>query len=396
MKNILLIALVALVATIRCTHDKALPSGFEDLQRSYEGEVRTAEFSAVADGHFWQEPVAGLYPTLLFGKTSQVQSYLVLQFSDFTGIDTARVKSMTVYLHQIQRYGSGPAFTAIVHPMTAEWTESSVTWSTVAGLYLRSEEWSRFQVPDADTGWVSFTLDSSRVNDWIKGTQANHGLLIDFSQADFMAVLNSSDSDTSQAYSRIIYTTKAGILDTVTIKASKDASLLSNLRPLTKNELEKNQDRLYIDNAAGYRTLLRFNLDSLAANATIHQAVLTLQVDTESSHTLTGGMSITCNAVVSDSLWQPETLRTDTLATYPVAYGFADQSAIRFVGGTAATAMATIVQNWVLKNPANFGMILTGTYGADAQHISLYSGKDRPEFKPKLYLTYSLPPSSKF
>ncbi|NLP09151.1 DNRLRE domain-containing protein [bacterium] len=396
MKPLLAIGLAAGLLAAGCTHDKPLPSGFDDLQRAYKGELKTVELRAVDSGRFWTAPVAGLLPTLLLGRFNDTRSFLLLQFSGLSDIDTADVRSATVFLHQVSRFGDGTAFSVTIRPVTAEWTESEVVWDSAKDHYDPSVEWGRFEVPAADSGWFSFSLDTTAVDGWIRDSGKNFGVLLEFNQADFMAVLNSSDSDASVGYGRFIYTTRAGVLDTVVSTISKDASLLIHQGTAKAATLEPRPDRLWIDDAAGYRSLLRFDLSGLPANATIHHALLTLHIDQSASTLPKDGLAITCNAVVHDSLWQPATLAADTLATYPGGYAYADQSQLVFSGTAATRAMATLVQNWVLQNPPNYGMLLTGTYGVDAARISLYTGVDQPEYTPRIAITYSIPPTTKF
>ncbi|HPN35044.1 MAG TPA: DNRLRE domain-containing protein [bacterium] len=396
MKPLLALGLAASLLAAGCTHDKPLPSGFDDLQRPDKGELKTVELRAVDSGRFWTAPVVGLAPTLLFGQFADTRSFLLLQFSGLSEIDTANVRSATVYLHQVSRFGDGDAFSAIVRPVTAEWTESEVAWDKAKNHYDPAVEWGRFEVPAADSGWFSFALDTTAVDGWIRDASKNFGVLLEFNQADYMAVLNSSDSDTSAGYGRFVYTTRAGVLDTVVSTISKDASLLIHQGAVAAETLEPRPDRLWIDDAAGYRSLLRFDLSSLPGNATVHHAVLTLHIDQSASTLPKGGLAITCNAVVNDSLWRPATLAADTLATYPGGYAYSDQSQLVFSGTTATRAMAALVQNWVLRNPPNYGMLLTGPYGADAARISLYTGVDQPEYTPKIEITYSIPPTTKF
>ncbi len=396
MKPLLAIGLAACLFAAGCTHDKPLPSGFDDLQRAYKGELKTVELRAVDSGRYWAAPVVGLVPTLLFGRSADTRSFLLLQFSGLTDIDTANVHSATVFLHQVSRSGDGAAFSAVVRPVLAEWTESEVVWEKAKDLYDSALDWGRFEVPAADSGWFSFSLDTTAVDGWVRDSSKNFGVLLEFNQADFMAVLNSSDSDTSVGYGRFIYTTRAGVLDTVVKTISKDASLLIHQGTTNAATLEPRPDRLWIDDAAGYRSLLRFDLSGLPGNATIHHALLTLHIDQAASTLPKSGLAITCNAVVNDSLWQPATLVADTLTTYPSGYAYADQSQLVFSGTTATRAMATLVQNWVLRNPPNYGMLLTGPYGVDAARISLYTGVDQPDYAPKIQITYSIPPTTKF
>ncbi len=397
MKRILLCVCMAGFLSLQCTHDKPLPSGFDDLQRAYKGEVKTLQVSAVDNGQFWDEPVSGLATSILLGKLGEAQSYLLLKFTDFSAVDTSNIKSMTVYLHQVGHYGNDAVpFTAVVHPVTGTWDESTVVWSEAKSICNATTEWTRFQVPATDSAWVSFTLDSTVVENWIRNSSSNYGLFIDFSSANFMARFLSTDYSTDVCYSQVIFTTSAGVLDTATVYAATDASLLQNLRSSPAQTLEKNNDRVWVDNAAGYRALLRFNLNDLPANATIHRALLSLFVDTENSYTHTDGLMVTCDAVVGDSLWNPLLAASDTLSTYPTAYGYDDDATLDFSGSAATTAMSVIVQNWVLKTTPNYGVILTGSYGYDPQRLSIYTGQDHPEYTPKLSITYSLPPSTKF
>jgi hypothetical protein len=397
MKRIaLLILLIAAWMLSSCTSDKPLPSGFENLQRTYKGELKVLELAPTASGGYWEEPVAGSLPTLLLGKHGNAQSFALIQLTNYTSFDTANVQSAKVHLRQSGRYGSGAGFTVVAHPVQSTWTEDTVVWSTVKDQYDKNTAITSFTVPNADTGWVSFDLPAATVNNWMTTTSSNYGLLLDFADASFMAEFVSSDASSYLGYANVVYKTKAGVLDTLTTYVSYDASLLQNLTATPEKTLEREPDRLHINNATGYRGLLRFDLSAIPKNATIHQALLSMYVDKTGSDTDSSGIAIYADAVVNDSTWNPTSIALDTLSTYPQAYAYEDVEKVEFSTSSTIAAMSAVTQNWVLGNPPNYGLVLYGSSGLDGQWVSLYSGKDQPAYKPVLKITYSLPPSSRF
>jgi hypothetical protein len=397
MKRIaLLILLIAAWMLSNCTSDKPLPSGFENLQRTYKGELKVLELTPTASGGYWEEPVAGSQTTLLLGKHGNAQSFALIRLINYTSLDTANVQSVRVNLRQSGRYGTGAAFTVAAHPVLSTWEEDTVVWSTIKDQYDKTSELTTFSIPNADTGWVSFNVPAATMNNWITNTSSNYGILLDFSDASFMAQFISSDASASMGYASVVYKTKAGVLDTVTTYISNDASLLQNLTTTPVKTLERDKDRLQINNGTGYRSLLRFDLSTIPKNATIHQALLSLYVDKANSDTDSSGVTVYADAVVNDSTWNPVSLALDTLTTYPQASAYEDVDKVEFSTSTTIAAMSAVVQNWALSNPPNYGMVLYGSSGQDGQWISLYSGKDQPAYKPVLKITYSLPPSSRF
>jgi hypothetical protein len=397
MKRIaLLILLIAAWMLSSCTSDKPLPSGFENLQRTYKGELKVLELTPTASGGYWEEPAAGGQASLLLGKHGDAQSFALIQLTNYTSLDTANVQSAKVYLRQSGRYGTGAGFTVTAHQVLSTWTEDTVVWSTIKDQYDKSTAITSFTVANADTGWLSFDLPAATVNNWMTNTSSNYGLLLDFSDASFMAEFVSSDASSYMGYASVVYKTKAGVVDTIATYISYDASLLQNLTATPAKTLERDKDRLQINNATGYRSLLRFDVSAIPRNATIHQALLSLYVDKTASDTDSSGVAIYADAVVNDSTWNPTTIALDTLATYPQAYAYDDVEKVEFSTSTAIAAMSAVVQNWALSSPPNYGMVLYGSAGLDGQWVSLYSGKDQPAFKPVLKITYSLPPSSRF
>ncbi len=397
MKRILvLISLVAAWLISSCTSDKPLPSGFENLQRTYKGELKVLELTPTASAGFWDEPVAGGKTTLLLGQHGDARSFALIQLTNFTSFDTANVQSVRINLRQTGRYGTGTAFTVTAHPVLSTWSEDTVVWSTVKDQYDRNAATTTFKVPDADTGWVSFDVPAATMNNWIANTGSNFGLLLDCTDATFMAEFVSSDAASYMGYASVAYTSKAGVKDTVITYITYDASLLQNLTTTTVKTLERNTDRLQVNNATGYRSLLRFDLSTIPIDATIHQALLSLYIDKPASDTDSSGVTLYVSTVVDDSTWNPATIALGTLSSYPKAYAFDDKDKVEFATSSTISAMSSVAQNWVLKNPPNYGMILYGDTGLDGQWITLYTGKDQPAYTPVLKITYSLPPSSRF
>ena len=397
MKKYITLALPALLlAILACTTDEPLPSGLDALHRTGTDSLQVITLTAAEMAQYYRPVQAGLTSTLLLGNSDGVQARALVAFTNLTPVDTATVYSATLTLTQTKKWGSGGGFSCTLHRVTADWEEKKVMWADVQGKY-DAVEIARFEVVSADSQTYAVTLPAELVNTWRSGGE-NYGLLINFSSADMLAELMSVDV-TSTGYPTLTlgYINKSGEADTVTVNPSKDATLLELDAPVTHNVTERGTSRLWLDNARGCRTLLRFDVRRFPKEATIQQAYLSLPVDNALSVTPASGLGFKIVQLASDSTWQdPAAFVIDSTFTQPTGSVLATDAAIILATSAQISYMSNMVQRWTTAKAGNFGMIIESTsYGRDPGRIAIYTGVDDPRL-PTLRITCSFPAAVRF
>ncbi len=390
-------ALLLLVLVLACTNEEPLPSGLDALHRANTDSLRVVTIPAQEAAWFRREVNPGLTASLLVGRHDNINARALLKFTGFSTIDTASVNAATLTLTQKGRWGAGGAFTCTVHKVTAAWAEKSVQWSEISGGYELAPLAS-FEILAQDSATYAVELPPAVVNDWIGGSDKN-GLLLDFTGADMAAELGSVDvSSSGYPTLKLAFTTKKGEADTVTVSPAEDATLFTwdQLPPV--DVVERGGERLWLDNARGSRALLRFDLSWLAPVVTIHQAYISLPVDTTLSLTGSAGLGFKINALSKDSTWlSPAEMAVDS--TYSAATGTAGGSEGSAVLATTTNIayMSNMVQRWVNGTAVNYGLLIQPTgYGADFSRIAIINDSGAGGRVPTLRITYSYPAAVRF
>ncbi len=396
-KPIYALLLLSALLFVTCTHERSLPSGFDSLHRDSTGEIQVAYAPLIQMAQYRAPVSTGLASTLLLGQHNGVSSRIAIRFKTLTGIDTASVYSATLNFNQSAKWGIASEFSATVHRINTDWAEKSVTWDSLKNAYEPATAAAPFNVQPLDSTTLRLQVPAEWVNEWIEGG-ANYGILLDFAQASFMAQFISVDVTTSWPTLDLGFTTKSGVLDTVTIPPTQDVSLLSYENYNPEYTLEPVTGRAWIDNAAGYRTLLRFDFSAIPRHATIHQALFSLDSDQSSTFTSADGMEVNVHSIVSDSAWQNlKEMKLDD--TYIRPTGTITQGAERMTISTTPqiTYMTAAVQRITVGNAPDYGFVVQSTqYGRDMSTVSLYAEAQEGGKKPGLKIIYALPASPRF
>jgi len=402
--------LLIIVIIAGCTHDKPLPSGYELLDRGNKGELIVKTYPAVRSGNYWTTPLSGGYGTLFLGEYKSFKSYILLRFVNFTVIDTAIVKSATLNLHQILHYDEGDSFNVSIYKVKDPWLpdvsdekdwEKTVVWKDIQNIYDAAKIIGTLTVGPQDSAkTISTKLDTTLVNEWIN-SKTNYGLLMAFDKADIMAEFYSSESSSKWPTIEVIHVKKSGTLDTTIVNAYQDASLFQFDTPIPENTLQTDLNNLAVGNVSGFKSLIQFDLSNIPENATIHHAQLDLSVNKDLSKTFAPGIPILAVPVLDDSTWDLSKISLYSLNASPSSYARGDTVKFSYTHADAVQKMSFIIQRWVLKSESigmpNYGLLLqSSVQGGDLSEISFYSGKDDSTTVPKLRVTYSLPPVSRF
>lgn len=388
-----------LLLALSCTTEEPLPSGFDALHRKSSGELLVTTVPA-AEAAQYRAPVrTGLSGTLLLGRYDGITSRVLLRFTNFSTIDSASVQSATLTLTQTAKWGDGPGFNGTIHALDAAalWNEKSVEWPVIRGHYDPASI-GGYAVEAADSAALSFDIAPQLVNSWISGdSSSNHGILLDFADATMMAQLLSVDVIENYPRLKIAWIKSNGDPDTVTIGPTADASLLEYDQINAEYTLEPPDPHVWLDNLRGYRALLRFDMAGIPSQATIHQALLTLPIDTRLSKTGAAGLAYEIRQVTGDTTWQTlNPIVTDS--TFSLATGAAVGSLETATIATtpAVSYLSNLVQRWTTGSAVNAGLLLQSSgYGSDAGKVALYSGAGGTD-RPTLRITYSLPASARF
>ncbi|HOZ22529.1 MAG TPA: DNRLRE domain-containing protein [bacterium] len=390
-------ALLLVVLVMACTNEEPLPSGLDALHRANTDSLRVVTIPALEAAQYRLEVNPGLTSSLLVGRHDGITTRALIKFTGLSSVDTASVNAATLTLTQKGRWGSGGPFTCTIHKVIAGWAENTVRWSEIDGNY-DPVALASFEVLAEDSASYEVQIPPAVINDWIAGADKN-GLLLDFGDAGMAAELNSVDvSSAGYPALKLAFTTKAGEADTVTVNPAEDATLFTYDTIEPAEVVERGGDRLWIDNARGYRMLLRFDLSWLAPVVTIHQAYLSLPADSSLSLTGSADLGFRINSLTSDSSWQsPAAMAVDSSFSAPTGTASGSDGTIVLTTSTNIAYMSNMVQRWVTGTAANYGLVVQSTgYGSNLGKIAICNDPGAGGRVPTLRITYSYPAAVRF
>ncbi len=395
MKKLLVLFPILFLIASFCSNEQPLPGGYEAMPRSSKGEMLTFSAPLIRSGQFRAPVLAGSAPYLLLGDFDGVKARVALLFTSLSSIDTARVQQAKLIMRPVAFYGNCAPLQGTIHPITTNWSETSVVWKDIESNYDMGQTF-HFSFSAGDSQ-LSSLIDGELVNRWIR-KENNYGLLLTFQQADGMVKLNSSENISDWAKLEVIYIPKAGGLDTVTVGVDQDASLFEYDNTVTEYQLQENPQQLVIHNGTGDRFLLQFDISSLPVEATIHRALLSFSVDLPNSRTDSGGVLINVKQVVTDSAWVDlRYMKMDSVFSTPSAVASQEAGFLYFSQTPDVGYMGSMVQRWVLKLQGNYGILVqSAQYGQDMEKVVFYGATAEASLRPRLYITYSLPPAPRF
>lgn len=390
--------LLIVLLGISCTNRSEFPSGYELLDRQNKGEVRQVTVFPVADGEkqFRVETTAGRRNDLYIGKYKDYNAWSILRFVLLP--DSPKVETAQLILKNLSSKGEGASFTATIHEITTSWDENNVVWSDIVNAYDPNGIGS-VEVAPSDSNSLVIDVDTGLVNSWIDSSVSNNGLLFKHQGADFLQEFGSSDHGSKSYFPvlKLVITEDSGP-DTLEVPATYDATLFEYLGPEPIEELLPADPVLRIGNASGFRTLLRFDLDEISKDATIHRGLLALHINQDLSETESVGINYGIYPVVSDTLWNPETIKTDSLVQIPLGISAGDHETLGQLDGSHSENFASILQSWVSGKSPNYGMMIRSiVHGQNTSYLSFFtSSAPDSALAPKLIVTYSVPPSPRF
>lgn len=390
--------LFAILFGIACTNRSEFPSGYELLARQNKGEVKQITLHPVPDGErqYRVEVKAGRRENLYIGKYQDYNAWSILRFTVLP--DSPTVQSAQLCLQNLSSKGEGNPFTATVHLIETDWQEGDVVWSEVTNAYELTEIAS-VEISPSDSASLVIDIDASVINSWIDSSVTNQGLLIKHEDANFLQEFGSSDNGSSTLWPTLKMSfTSDGAIDSLEAPAAYDATLFEYLGPEPIEELLPAEPFLRIGNASGFRTLLRFDFSDIPQDATIHRGLLELYINPDLSETKTTGLNYGIYPVVADSLWNPETVKTDSTGQIPIGLATSDNTTLGKLEIAYSKIFASILQSWTLGESPNYGMMIRSIeHGQDTSYLSFYTSSTQDStMAPRLIVTYSVPPSPRF
>ncbi|MGB5259732.1 MAG: DNRLRE domain-containing protein, partial [Gammaproteobacteria bacterium] len=328
-----------------------------------------------------------------------------------------------------------PAGAVTLHPVTADWTEASLTWDAVGGKF-ESRAYGSFPPQPVPDKWVSVNVTALAQN-WVSNPGSNYGFLLNATSVGVQSKYTSREYSTASLRPYLEVTTADAPVSPVSISAT--GTLTGNPSPasdvtrvLTRTDLPAYQpdssailqpgpegkdamiyqwkadwnygssDSLYVrdwGSDSDYYSLLEFDLGSIPYGATIHSAQLALYQDTTSTaggsvgvHRITSSWvegsgngsnapGVTWNDRDSGVAWTTPggdfDAEADASTTIPV--GSRDWFTWDITG---------LVSGWVSGIFPNQGLALVhGSSNAHAQFVS--SDATDPTLRPRLTIRYA-------
>ncbi len=407
MKKLLFFLLFCIILW-SCGQDKFIPNGYDALNRKNKGELVTQTLKAVDSAELWKTPSTGYNEYFLLGQRQNTLVHTIMRFYPTVYLDSAKVESAQFFLNQSNAFGQGDRFKVTIYPvLSADWSETSVIWKDIEPIFDVTDPIASFMVSSSDTASISLPFPADVVNEWIlrenlDANIKNNGILLKVSNADFVAQFSSSDLQVNEPYLRLIHKTENDDSDTTDVTVTEDATLYEYNSVVEENSVIPDQESIHIDNLQGFRILVKFDFSSIPQQASIHQAILSLDVDQEKSYTGVEGIGLQAEVVlldttVQDPTWYNSDIAIDSTLQYlPTSIGVSDVD-LDFSDQTSIQYMSRIVQNWLLDVNPNHGLLVRSTeHGYNPYQLYFHTGKNDSTRRMEMIITYSLPPATKF
>ena len=408
MKRLIFAILIALIS-LQCTNNKPLPNGYELVDRDGKsGLMPPVTLKAVRTATFRTITPVGSTTTLLLGAHQGLSSWVVLNTRNFRSskIDTTTdIQTMELHMFVNALTDSALTFPVTFHQIEKSWSEYTVIADSLTGS-IAAEPLFRAEIQPKRAAWTVIPLpEIAFFKAWIKdayaGTPTLFGLALK-TQSDAMIQFASADDAFAAPFIKIRYLKTDGNQDSVNVALSADAALLSYKD--VADRMIYSPPSLRVGSGSGYRSLVQFDLSSIPASATVHQALLTFAVNNDSSRTrVNGRMNISVLAVDGDSAWA-DAADISVIPTASKPYDVAVDIAQTFSFDDSNSNLnapvlyvSRTVQRWLTGAYGNDGFLLYPTdEGKDWQEMFFYSGVEDPQQSPTLTVLYSLPTENRF
>ena len=279
--------LLLIIITLICSCDDGNPLiDNEKLLLDTYGELKDDTLYAFADTFIIGDPVVtGFSPKLLVGAYRDFQARSLLKFAGFPN-DTMRLDSVQILISSIGAFGEKTSLVeATIYKIVEEWDNSVNTdeaWQDyMSKVNPQSVAKTSFNAVVQDTTEFIFDLPVNLVSEWQDTTSGdkNFGILIDYSNADFILECASRENSEILKAPRIVYIYTDIAQDTTirdTVLTLQDASLISYTGTFDQN-------KIFV--SSGYTTyaFFKFDFSVLPTNINISSVDFFFSRDTLSS-----------------------------------------------------------------------------------------------------------------
>ncbi|MFQ6112918.1 MAG: DNRLRE domain-containing protein [bacterium] len=372
-----------------CSDDRPI-QGFDLADPGDRGEVTKTIISSIESEESFRDTTAatGASSVLSLGSFDNIEARIVLKFENLP--DTISVLGASLVLHSRAMWGeSMQPFTTTIHEVTRDWNEFSVTDDTLQnGFDAVNSLGSALIFPTVgDTSLIdTLNVESVRIDfnnpqlvrSWIDSTKNNYGVLLDFSNSNFIKEFFSRNNTTNQPRLEFHFLKNDTDQDTTSVVATADAYLVRSL-------MEPQSGPLYVDNVFSRQSVIKFDLANIPRESTVNKAILKLNVQPENSILRNDGITIQIVRLAEPFL-PPNTFKVDSLFTGIVALVKDSDSSIPI-------SIRSMLQEWTSQEFENHGFIIrTGTPGRDISRVAFFSSAIDSSMGPKIEVDFTVSP----
>ncbi len=373
------IGLFFLVFLLSCTEKSPLPlTADENI-----GEIIARDI--VADLSLVSEPEiinTGFSQYLYLGTVDQKKSAILMRFDDLP--DSSEIISAKLELIAVDTLVRNQhPFEAVIYKSPQHFESLEVT-SKNFPFGSWTEEMARATVTTADTDTVIFELSPTWVETW-KDSVNNTGFVITTEASDVGRRFGSTSDRKVAPVLRLVYKqVNAAQNDTMLTVPTADTFIYESGPALVDGPL-------YVATGEEYRSILKFDLSDIPANATINQAELILTVDQENSFLSSEGIRI--NAFrLKETATDPFAADIDSSFSLSVS-----DISIRPGVESVDMIMQFITQRWTRQDTLgfdNYGILLFARTKYNIfSRVAFFNVDADSGRAPKLTLHYTTPPS---
>jgi hypothetical protein len=282
MKQILYIIIIAALTIIYSCVDS---DSIIDAVRGNIGDLKRDTLMATESIFIEHGKVStGFSSKLLLGNFNNFECRYLVKFSTLPN-DSIDLDSVYFLIQPSTNIGeTDQDITGEIKLVTKDWDEAVNTdedWSYIDDVSNSPLTTTTINISSEDSSLYTITIPDTIISIWQDTTNGdqNHGLLIDYNNADFVKIFLSINSGISP---KLVYVYQNSTNDSTirdTVFASVDASIIEYTGDLQSDSL------LYITSGYSHRAFIKFELESLPKDILISNVNFILHQDTSFSLT---------------------------------------------------------------------------------------------------------------
>jgi hypothetical protein len=278
--------LLLLFNALSCSDDPNILNALDTQFTDVDVDVIIDTLESVTGSSFRQY-IATNGPYNMVGIANGVEARMALQFtSGLVQRDTISILSATLRLRAATWIGdSAGTMTFNVHKILKSWNSLSLTWDslTASGFYEDGVVRGTYTGGvNADTGYVTLSLDTAMVREWLEPTTyTSYGCILVPGAGSTVArgfIAFGTDSLHYVPTLTVIARNDAGTVTDTTVYNVGNDTFLGNV------DLTLDPGRLYVQAGVVYRSTLSFDASPIPKGAIVNKANIVLQLDRTASH----------------------------------------------------------------------------------------------------------------